>query len=85
MWIYKLSGILLVNCGVIMRLIVKCSLIIAMSLNLMRKKPDILGTRTVAQSELFRIEQVDLRFENGESRCYEPVSYTHLDVYKRQG
>lgn len=37
----------------------------------MRKKPDILGTRTVAQSELFRIEQVDLRFENGESRCYE--------------
>ena len=52
-------------------MIVECSLIIAMSLTQMRKKPDILATRIVAQSEIFSIEQVDLHFENGEARCFE--------------
>ena len=31
----------------------------------MAKKPEILSTRTVAQSRLFRVEAVDLRFDNG--------------------
>lgn len=31
----------------------------------MADKPDILGTRTVAESRLFRIEAVELRFGNG--------------------
>ena len=31
----------------------------------MRKKPEILDTRTVARSRLFRVEAVDLRFSNG--------------------
>ena len=31
----------------------------------MPKKPEILSTRTVAQSRLFRVEAVDLRFANG--------------------
>lgn len=37
----------------------------------MRKKPEILATRSVARTKLFRIEEVDLRFSNGEERTYE--------------
>lgn len=37
----------------------------------MQKKPDILSTRVVAQSRLFRIEAVDLRFSNGVEVEYE--------------
>ncbi len=37
----------------------------------MRKKPDILGTRVVARSRLFRIEAVNLRFSNGVEVEYE--------------
>ncbi|CCN85639.1 ADP compounds hydrolase nudE [Vibrio nigripulchritudo SFn27] len=35
------------------------------------KKPQILATKTVAQSKLFTIESLDLRFSNGEERVYE--------------
>ncbi|SON51073.1 ADP compounds hydrolase NudE [Vibrio tapetis] len=35
------------------------------------KKPEILATNTVAQSKLFTIESLDLRFSNGEERTYE--------------
>lgn len=37
----------------------------------MRKKPSILRTETLATTRLFRIEQVDLRFENGVETRYE--------------
>lgn len=37
----------------------------------MRKKPQILGTRTLARTRLFQIEQVDLRFSNGVETQYE--------------
>ncbi|MCP1673043.1 ADP-ribose diphosphatase [Natronocella acetinitrilica] len=37
----------------------------------MRKKPEILDTRTVASSRLFRIEAVNLRFPNGVEVEYE--------------
>ncbi|WP_297527160.1 ADP compounds hydrolase NudE [Thiohalobacter sp.] len=37
----------------------------------MSKPPEILGTRTVARSRLFRIEQLDLRFANGTEVVYE--------------
>ncbi len=37
----------------------------------MPKKPDILSIKTVAQSRLFTIEQVDLRFSNGVTAEYE--------------
>lgn len=40
----------------------------------MPNKPDIIKTRTVAHSELFEIEQVDLKFSNGELRCFERIS-----------
>ena len=35
------------------------------------KKPEILSTRTVCQSRLFRVEEVALRFSNGEERVFE--------------
>ncbi|MEL6116093.1 MULTISPECIES: ADP compounds hydrolase NudE [Photobacterium] len=35
------------------------------------KKPTILATEVVAQSRLFKIESLDLRFSNGETRTYE--------------
>lgn len=38
-----------------------------------RKPPDILAVREIAASRLFRIEEVDLLFSNGEQRCYERV------------
>jgi ADP-ribose diphosphatase len=37
----------------------------------MRDKPQILGTQTLAQTRLFRVEQVDLRFSNGVVVHYE--------------
>ncbi|MEG3692094.1 ADP compounds hydrolase NudE [Vibrio coralliirubri] len=36
-----------------------------------RTKPEILAQKTVAQSKLFSIESLDLRFSNGEQRTYE--------------
>lgn len=39
----------------------------------MPKKPKILKERLVAESQLFQIEQVDLRFSNGELRCFERI------------
>lgn len=36
-----------------------------------RKVPEILAQQTVAQSKLFSIESLDLRFSNGEERTYE--------------
>jgi len=36
-------------------------------------KPKILGRRVVARSRLFRIEQVDLEFENGSHRTFERI------------
>jgi len=37
----------------------------------MTKKPDILATKLLAQTRLFGIEQVDLRFSNGVTTTYE--------------
>lgn len=37
----------------------------------MPKKPQILDVTTVARSRLFHIEQVDLRFANGNEACFE--------------
>lgn len=36
-----------------------------------RTKPEILGQQTVAQSKLFSIESLELRFSNGVERTYE--------------
>ncbi|PSW13127.1 ADP compounds hydrolase NudE [Photobacterium sanctipauli] len=36
-----------------------------------RTKPEILATEVVAQSRLFKIESLDLRFSNGVERTYE--------------
>lgn len=40
------------------------------------KKPDIIGCKDLAQSRLFRIEQVELRFSNGTQTLYERVHAT---------
>src|SRR5690554_1351445 len=37
----------------------------------MRKLPEILHKQEVARTRIFRIEQLDLRFANGEQRIYE--------------
>jgi len=37
----------------------------------MRKKPQILSTHTLAKTQLFHIEQIDLRFTNGVETRYE--------------
>ncbi len=37
----------------------------------MRKKPEIIASTTLAQTRLFRIEQLDLRFANGVNVQYE--------------
>ncbi len=37
----------------------------------MRKKPQILRQDLIAQSRIFRIEELDLEFANGEKRTYE--------------
>ncbi|MCF1183371.1 ADP compounds hydrolase NudE [Marichromatium gracile] len=39
----------------------------------MRSKPKILDRRLVAESRLFRVEQIDLEFANGARRTYERV------------
>ena len=39
----------------------------------MSKEPQILGRRIVAQSRLFEIEEVHLRFENGQERHFERI------------
>ena len=36
-----------------------------------KEKPQILEQKLVAESRLFKIEQVDLQFSNGEKRTYE--------------
>lgn len=42
----------------------------------MRKKPDITEAKIVAKSRLFCVEQIDLRFSNGEERIYERLKGT---------
>lgn len=42
----------------------------------MREKPRILNTRLLAQTRLFRIEQIDLRFSNGVETSYERLTGT---------
>lgn len=42
----------------------------------MPKKPEITNVQTVAESQIFRIEGVDLKFENGEERSYERLRGT---------
>lgn len=37
----------------------------------MRQKPDVLAREVVANSRLFRVEQLELRFSNGVERTYE--------------
>ncbi len=37
----------------------------------MHKKPEILYTKSVAQSRIFHVQELHLRFENGEERLYE--------------
>lgn len=39
----------------------------------MADKPEVLATRTVAQSRLFEIQEVDLRFANGTEVCFEKL------------
>lgn len=39
-------------------------------------KPEILTTRTVAQSRLFRVEELQLRFSNGQQRTFERLAAT---------
>lgn len=39
----------------------------------MPRKPKVLNRRIVAQSRLFRVEEVDLEFENGARRTFERV------------
>ena len=43
---------------------------------LMRKKPEILGVSTIAQTRIFRVEQIDVRFANGRQARYERVYAT---------
>ncbi len=38
------------------------------------RKPQILGRQRVAQSRLFQIESLDLRFSNGEERQFERLT-----------
>lgn len=40
----------------------------------MEAKPEVLATRTVAQSRLFEIQQIDLRFSNGTEVCFEKLA-----------
>jgi len=42
----------------------------------MRQKPEILHTETVAQTRLFRVEQLDLRFANGAEARFERIQGT---------
>jgi len=38
------------------------------------RKPEILNTAEIAQTRYFRVEEVDLKFSNGEQRTYERLS-----------
>ena len=40
----------------------------------MNTPPKVLKTQVVAQSKLFKVEQMDLRFSNGEERVYERLA-----------
>ncbi|RME33470.1 MAG: ADP compounds hydrolase NudE [Gammaproteobacteria bacterium] len=40
----------------------------------MSERPEILSVRLLAQTRLFRIEELDLRFSNGEERRYERLA-----------
>lgn len=40
----------------------------------MKKKPEILSVATLAQTRVFRVEQLDLRFANGREARYERLS-----------
>lgn len=42
----------------------------------MRKKPEILDVSTIAQTRIFRVEQIDLRFANGRQARYERLHAT---------
>ncbi len=39
----------------------------------MPRKPEVLATRTIAESRLFKIDEVDLRFANGAEVCFEQL------------
>ncbi|KAA3625800.1 MAG: ADP compounds hydrolase NudE, partial [Proteobacteria bacterium] len=39
----------------------------------MKRKPRILRRKTVSRSRLFRVDAVDLRFDNGNERCFEQL------------
>ena len=39
----------------------------------MAAKPKVLARRLVAQTRIFRVEQVDLAFSNGNRRCFERI------------
>ena len=39
----------------------------------MRRKPEILNSRTIARTRRFHIEEIDLRFSNGTETCYERI------------
>ncbi|GEM75858.1 ADP compounds hydrolase NudE [Vibrio sagamiensis] len=45
-----------------------------------RTPPTILSCQTVAQSKLFRVESLDLRFSNGEQRTYERMKPSGRDA-----
>ncbi len=40
----------------------------------MNKHPELKGTKIVAQSDLFTVEQIDLKFSNGEQRKFERLA-----------
>ncbi len=40
----------------------------------MRKRPELKACKVIAESNLFAIEQIDLRFSNGEERQYERLA-----------
>jgi ADP-ribose diphosphatase len=42
----------------------------------MRKKPEILNVSTIAQTRIFRVEQIDVRFANGRQVRYERLYAT---------
>jgi ADP-ribose diphosphatase len=42
----------------------------------MSKKPEILGVSTIAQTRIFRVEQIDVRFANGRQARYERLYAT---------
>jgi len=42
----------------------------------MRKKPEILDVSTIAQTRIFRVEQIDVRFANGRQARYERLYAT---------